>query len=844
MLGIARMRTLNHRLKGDFAFALRTLRKSPAFLLVATLSLALGIGANTAIFTLIDQVLLRPLPVKNPQQLVLLWSRGQHYGSNNGRYKISYPMYVDFRDKNPVFSGMFSRYLTDMSLSFSGRTERVQGEMVSGTYFPELGVSATLGRVFAPADDATPGGAPYAVLSYRYWVSRFAADPKVIGQKLIVNGFPMSIVGVSQAGFDGVDPGSSPQVRVPIVMKMQLDQLAVSGNNLTNRRARWVNAYGRLKPGVSMQQAKSGLQPLFHQMLEMEVQQQEFAKASPYRKDQFLKMWVDVLPASSGNTELQFRFSSSLLVLMGLVGVVLLIACANLANLLVARASARQKEIAVRLALGASRARIVTQLMVESSVLAIAGGIAGLLLAVLIDGVLVSFLPPGSSPVTLSAAPDARVLLFTLAISIGTCCLFGLAPALQSTRPNIAPTLKDQAGSVIGGGAVIFRKTLVAAQVMLSLLLLIAAGLFIRSLKNLKDLDPGFHTRHLLTFTVNPVMTGYKPEQTGEFYRQLKQALDTMPGVESSTLAVVPVLVGNEWDSSVTVEGYSAPAEESVDPHMNYISPDYFRTFEISMLEGRDFTVKDDAKAPLVAIVNERFGKRYFAGRNPIGHHIGMGADPGTKTPIEIVGVVQDTKYESMRAEIPFEVYIPYRQNGTLGMSAYVRAVGDPTRMLAEMRKTVSQIAPDLPVAFLKTVDTQLDESLLTERLVASLSTAFSLLATILAAIGLYGVVSYTVGRRTREIGIRMALGASRGNVVWLVMQEVAILTAAGIAVGLAAAWGLTNLVRQQLYGVQPNDVATVVLAALAIAMVSAAAGYLPARRASRVDPLRSLRWE
>jgi predicted permease len=834
------MRTLNQ----DLTFAFRTLRKSPAFLLVATLSLALGIGANTAIFTLIDQVLLRPLPVKNPQQLALLWSRGQHYGSNNGRYKISYPMYADFRDQNPVFSGMFSRYLTDMSLSFSGRTERVQGEMVSGTYFPELGVGAALGRVFAPDDDATPGGAPYAVLSYRYWVSRFAADPKVIGQKLIVNGFPMTIAGVSQAGFDGVDPGSSPQVRVPIVMKMQLDQLAVSGNNLTNRRARWVNAYGRLKPGISMQQAKSGLQPLFHQMLEMEVQQQEFAKASPYRKDQFLKMWLDVLPASSGNTDLQFRFSSSLLVLMGLVGVVLLIACANLANLLVARASARQKEIAVRLALGASRARIVTQLMVESSVLAIAGGIAGLLLAVLIDGVLVSFLPPGSSPVTLSAAPDARVLLFTLGISIGTCCLFGLAPALQSTRPNIAPTLKDQAGSVIGGGAVIFRKTLVAAQVTLSLLLLIAAGLFIRSLKNLKDLDPGFHTRHLLTFTVNPVMTGYKAEQTGEFYRQLKQALDTTPGVESSTLAVVPVLVGNEWDSSMTVEGYSAPAEESVDPHMNYISPDYFRTFEISMLEGRDFTVKDDAKAPLVAIVNQRFGKRYFAGRNPIGHHIGMGADPGTKTPIEIVGVVQDTKYESMRDEIPYEVYIPYRQQVPLGMSVYVRAVGEPTQMLAEMRKVVAQIAPDLPVAFLKTVDTQMDESLLTERLVASLSTAFSLLATILAAIGLYGVVSYTVGRRTREIGIRMALGASRGNVVWLVMQEVAILTAAGIAVGLAAAWGLTNLVRQQLYGVQPNDVATVVLAALAIAMVSAAAGYLPARRASRVDPLRCLRWE
>ncbi len=840
VLGIAHMRSFYQ----DLQFAFRTLRKSPAFLLVATLSLALGIGANTAIFTLIDQVLLRPLPVKEPQQLVLLWTRGQHYGSNNGRYKISYPMYMDFRDKNPVFSGMFSRYLTDMSLSFSGRTERVQGEMVSGTYFPELGVGAALGRVFAESDDTLPGGAPYAVLSYRYWVSRFAADPRVIGEKLIVNGYPMTIVGVSQAGFDGLDPGSSPQVRVPIVMKPQLDQLSVRGYNLVNRRGRWVNAYGRLKPGVSFEQAKAGLQPLFHQMLEMEVQQAEFSRADPLRKEAFLKMSMDLLPASSGNTDLQFRFSNSLMVLMALVGVVLLIACANLANLLIARASGRQKEIAVRLALGASRARIVGQLMVESSVLAIAGGIAGLLMALLIDTLLVGFLPPGSSPVTLSATPDRRVLLFNLAISLITCGLFGLAPALQSTRPDIAPTLKDQAGAIVSGGAVIFRKTLVAMQVTLSLLLLIAAGLFIRSLKNLKDLDPGFQTRRLLTFTVNPLLSGHTPEQTSEFYRRLKETLDSMPGVEASSLAVVSVLVGNEWDSSITVEGYTSEPGQGVDPHMNYISPDYFHTLGVSLLDGRDFTVKDEANAPLVAIVNERFAQQYLAGRNPIGRHIGMGGDPGTKTPIEIVGVAHDTKYENMRTEIPYEVFIPYRQSGVNGMSAYVRSVGDPTRMLAEMRKAVAQIEPDVPVAFLKTVETQLNESLLTERLVASLSTAFSILATVLAAVGLYGVVSYTAGRRTREIGIRMALGASRGNVVWLVMREVTILTAAGIGVGLVSAWGLTKLVSQQLYGVQPNDAATVAVAALAIALVSTAAGYLPARRASRVDPLRSLRWE
>ena len=318
----------------DLPFALRTLRKSPAFLLVATLSLALGIGANTAIFTLIDQVLLRPLPVKDPYQLVLLWSRGQHYGSNNGRYKISYPMYADFRDGNPVFSAMFSRYLTDMSLNFGGRTERIQGEMVSGTYFPALGVGPALGRVFSTADDTTSGGSPCAVLSYRYWVSRFAADPNIVGQKLIVNGYPLTVIGVSQAGFDGLDPGSSPQIRVPLMMKQQLQSTSF-GYDLLNRRGRWINAYGRLKPGVSIEQARSGLQPLFHQMLEMEVKQAEFSKADPLRKEAFLKMWLDLLPASSGNTTLQDRFSSSLIVLMSLVGVVLLIACANLANLLV-----------------------------------------------------------------------------------------------------------------------------------------------------------------------------------------------------------------------------------------------------------------------------------------------------------------------------------------------------------------------------------------------------------------------------------------------------------------------------------------------------------------------------
>ena len=827
----------------DLRFAWRTFRKSPVFVAVALISLSLGIGANTAIFSLVDQVLLRLLPVKDPQQLVLFWGRGSHYGSNNGRYKISYPMYEDFRDKNQVFSGMFCSSGTDMSVSFEGKTERVLGELVSGTFFPVLGVGPALGRVFSPDDDKTPGGAPYAVISYRYWLSRFAADPSVLGKKLIVNGFPLTVVGVSQEGFDGTDPGSSPQIRVPIMMKAQMDQL--NFYTLTNRRGRWVNAFGRMKPGVTIQQAKAALQPLFHQMLEMEVQEKDFARAAPETKQSFLRMWVDLLPASNGRSPLRERFSNSLLVLTAIVGLVLLIACANVANLLIARATARQKEIAVRLALGASRTRIVSQLLVESLMLALVGGAAGLLLAIWMDQTLVSFLPRRETPLTISSTPDWRILVFTVGVSLLTGIIFGLVPAFQATRPNVAPTLKDEVGSIVGGTSVAIRKALVAAQVTLSLLLLIGAGLFIRSLRNLKDLDPGFRTANLISFAVDPTLNGYKPDRSLDFYRQLKEQLDAVPGVSSSGFAVMPVLTGNEWDSSMAVEGYNAKPGEFVDPHMNFVSPDYFKTLNVPVLLGRDFRMSDGKTAPLVCIVNEKFARRYFKDGNALGRHIGMGGDPGTKLNIEIVGVVRDAKYESMRDEMPIEVYRPYHQmDFVLGMYAYIRTAREPEQTFSTVRRTVNGLDPNLPIFDIKTIDQQMEESLLTERLVASLSAAFGFLATLLAAIGLYGVMAYTVARRTREIGVRMALGAGSGDVVWLVMKEVLLLVGIGIAVGMPAALGLTRLVKAQLYGIQPNDAATLVLATLGIAAVALLAGYVPALRATRVDPIRALRWE
>lgn len=825
----------------DIRFALRSFEKSPLFFAAAVLSLAFGIGANTAIFTLTDQLLVRMLPVKNPEQLVLFSAQGRHYGNNRGPNRISYPMYQDFRDHNTVFSGMFCFEETNLSLSYQGRTERVSGELVSGNYFPVLGVQPVIGRLFTAEDDKFQGAHPLAVLSYGYWRSRFAGDPAVIGNKLQIDGFPFTVIGVSQPNFSGTDPGYAPQVRVPIMMATTLNPFV----HLNDRRSRWVTAFGRLKPGVTVKEAKASIQPFFHQILQMEVQQKEFAKAAPHTKKAFLQMSMEIIPAANGRSQLRRQFSKPLLVLMATVAFVLLIACANVASLLIVRASTRQKEIAVRLALGSGRGRIVRQLLAESLLLALFAGLAGIGLAVWADKGLLSFLPPSSATLTLSAIPDRRILGFSIAISLLTSFIFGLVPALQSTRPDVASTLKDQAGAIAGGASNHLRRLLVVAQIALSLLLLIGAGLFIRSLQDLQDLDPGFRTTNLLAFKIDPTLNGYTAERTKALYQRLQEELNSLSGVQSAGLAVMPVMEGYEWDQYVTIDSYSPKPGESPDPHMNFVSPGYFRTMEISLLAGRDFRRTDVLGAPKVCIVNETFAKKYFGTTNAVGHRIGMNDDPGAKTDVTIIGVVHNTKYEGMRNEIPIEVFCPYQQlDFPTNITAYLRTAQNPQQIFNTVLKQMHELDANVPVYDMITLEKQMENSLVTERLVAFLSTGFGLLATILASIGLYGVIANAVARRTREIGIRMAVGAAKADVLWMVMREVLILLVIGIAIALPASWFITQSVRSLLYGIQPSDPLSIFSAILGIATVVTLAGYLPAHRATKVDPILALHYE
>ncbi|MBV8071157.1 MAG: ABC transporter permease [Acidobacteriaceae bacterium] len=828
----------------DLRYSLRAIHRSPLFASIAILSLALGIGANTAIFTVMDQLMLRELPVKNPGQLVMLYQHGPHNGSNMGDRMNSYPIYQDFQKRAAPLSEVLCRRLISASVSIHNHTERVGAEMVSGNYFTMLGVRPAAGRLFrSDLDDRVYAGQPVVVLSYDYWVNRFDRDPRVVGEKILVNNYPMTVVGVSARGFLGFDPARAPQIRVPILMEpvMAPEWFWFS---MGDRRTRWVQMFGRLKPGYTIESAQPPLQVLFHQIREYECTLPAAKDWSAFEKREFLKGTIQLEKAKAGYSDLRNSFSTALIVLMCMVGLVLLIACANVANLLIARAFARQKEVAVRLSIGASRAQLIHQLLVESMVLSFAGGAAGIGLAVVMTRSLLALMPAQETPLLIQPYPDLRILLFTLALTFLTGLIFGLVPAVRASQPDLWTTLKDAAGSIAAsGGSLFLRKGLVATQVALSFLLLFGAGLFVRSLQNLRGTPTGFRDiDNLVTFQLSPALNGYGAERTVYLYDELLTNIRAIPGVKAVGLATDPLLSGDEWDSTTSVEGHQAKDGEDMQAFMNAISPGYFETMGIPLMAGRDFDRRDMKDNAKVAIVNERFARHFFGNKSAIGRHIGRGMGPGTKIDIEIVGVVGDSLFEGPREGVHRQVFVP--NWGNQSAAFYVRTERAAGSMYPALKQELKKLDPSMPMYQLKTLGRQLDETLLTERLVALLSAGFGLLATLLAAIGLYGVMAFVVTRRTKEMGVRMALGANAGAVIWLVMREVVVLLAIGLAIGVPAALALGRFIATQLYGIKASDPEIAAFSMVTLVAVAAIAGLIPARRASRIDPILALRYE
>ncbi len=828
----------------NIRYTVRSLLRNPGFATIAILSLGLGIGANTAVFTLLDRVMLRSLPVREPNQLVIFKADGSRHGmidANYGSdYTFSYPLYQDFRERAPGLQSTAAWFTIDASVSTAGEPQRVEANLVSGNFFETLGTGAALGRPITADDARMPGANSVAVLSYRFWQERFGGDSGVLNRKIEVNGQPLTVVGVALRGFDGPAVGEIPALYIPLTMQ---PQLTPGADKLTSRRSSWLNLIARLKRGVSRTAEESALNVFWRPILVEELNQMT-AKSAQARRN-FLNRRITLLDASNGVSVLRMTFEQPLALLMGLVGLVLLIACANVANLLIARAAQRQKEIVIRMAVGATRSAIVRQILTEGVILSAAGGALGLLLAWWSGSALLHFLPFDTLAAGISAEPDWRILAFTAIVSLGCGVLFALAPALQNRRPDLASAMKSQAGGVITGGAhVLVRKGLVVAQVTLSLLLLGGAGLFLRSLDNLRRVDLGFRPDHLIEFSVQPQLTGSNRARLPAMMTALQDRLASIPGVTSVASSQRKLLTGSTWAAGVYVPGYK-PNEGENAPNVNTVGAGYFTAMGIPLVAGRDFRASDDAGAPHVAIVNQTFAKQYFGTENAVGRQFFLGSD--RKAPIEVVGVARDGKYADVREQKLRLFFCPYAQNfdsGMGGMTYYLRSARDMTQLVSAAREMVRQADSSLPIFDVKTVDRQIDEDLFADRIVSTLSTFFGVLATVLAGIGLYGVLSYTVTRRTREIGIRMALGADRREVLLLVLREVAAMTALGIGLAIPLYYQFSGVARSMLYSVAPHDVWMLVGAAGVLAATALLAGYVPAARAARVDPLAALRIE
>jgi len=827
----------------DLRYALRTLWRSPLFTTVAVLSLALGIGANTSIFSLLDQVLYRSLPVHDPRSLVVFHVDDHSSGtsmSDNDQTVFSYPMYRDLRDGGSVFSGVIARAEAPVSLSWNNQTERAWAEIVSGNLFNVLGVSAEIGRALTPEDDGAPGAHPVVVLSHDYWVRRFGGDAAVLNQKVSINRHPMVVIGIAPAAFRGVLSGNNPDLYVPIAMKREVTP---TWDGLTDRQIRWLNILARLAPGIPARKAQAAIQTVYHPAIASEVKQ--FPPRNERAEHLILSQKLELDPAAQGINQLRESWQKPLTALMVLVGLVLLIACANVANLLLARAASRRREMAIRLALGAGRQALLRQLLTESLVVALAGGLLGLLVSVWLTSELLRVLPVDMTSGWITANIDTPLLLFTLALSVLTGLLFGLAPALQAGRGEVASELREQPAALASArGGARFRRTLVVVQLALSLLLLVGAGLFARSLSNLLHVNPGFRTQRLLTFSIDPRLNGYSEQRGLAFIRDLQERLARLPGVASVAAADPGPLTNSNRGSNITVAGYQAREDEDMTVSRHAVTPGYFHTMGVPVLRGREITDGDLTSPDKAVVVNEAFVRRFFGARNPLGVRMMFGASNHPKLDREIVGVVEDFKHNSLREKPQPAVFAAYTNEGLNRMDFYVRGERDIASLGGQVRASVQQMDASLPVFDLHPVEVQVENSLLVDRLIAILSCAFGLLATLLAAIGLYGVVAYTVARRTAEIGIRVALGAVPRDVLWLVMKDVATLVALGLAIGLPAALVLARLVQSQLFGLQARDPLIFTAASLALVLVAVFSGIIPSSRAARIDPVDALRHE
>jgi predicted permease len=825
----------------DLRFSARSFLRNPAFTATAVLSLALGIGATTAIYSLVDQVVLHALPVHEPERLVLIDWEGDPLCCSSGTWNLmSYPICHDLQQQDRFFEGVLCRAATTVNLSTGGEHRPAAAEIVSGSYFPVLGVKAALGRVLGPNDDGTPGTNPVVVLSYDFWKTQFASAPDVIGRKVLVNQNPMTVIGVASPSFRGIDVGEVPSLWIPAAMSAQ----AIPGfDSQLERRMRWMQVLGRLKPDVTLSQAQAGLQPWFKAMLDEDTRRAGFPRVTAERRQQFLASTLVLTPAPQGHSPLRRRLAQPLWVLLGTTAVLLGLACLNVASLFIARGSAREREISTRLALGASRGRIGRQLLADSVLLALTGGTLGVVLAPLALQALIAFLPRDAAANALHSTIDSRLLLFTFLVSMAAGVLSGFGPALQAGRASFISALRERSGAASG---VRLRKAIVTVQIAFTLILVTGGALFVRTLAGLIAKGPGFETSSLVSFGVDPRRNGYSRKETDQLIRRIHDELHALPGTQSSAVAVAQLLTGGVWGNPMTIHTNERSTTDRA-VHLNAVSPGFFATLGLRVISGRDFDQRDSR--PLgeagyrSAIVNESFVKRYLAGRNPLGARIAPGAGPDVKPDIEVVGVVTDFSYRGLREESE-QAYFPIFENERSGGVFYVKVRGMPEGVFQSIRTIVHKADPTLPILYFRTLDEQVNRSLNTERILAALSAAFGTLALLLSLVGLYGVMSFVVTQRTREIGIRLALGATRSVTVWLVLRDVVVMIAAGVAIALPCVWALGRLVESQLYGVKPTDPAMITTATVILCSAALGSALIPARRASAVKPTEALRFE